>query len=303
MGNQNPITSHNSNKKQNSKPKSAVNRQFHQFPNFQSHQTKSPHNIPAKLEEKKRFHDSVEIQNNIQSNKEKNQNFKKDQQTFQSSKSSGHKKINPTSSSPLSSASGLTIEEFLSRYPEVRRLSSRFNEDDSLTETNKDSVNNKFLRNDPQNQKSGQSEPTTLPAFFNKKNTFPVITPKQKKSKSISQFEINSKNKKTLDKHKKEKQERKQREREQRDRENRELERIEREQREREQKEKVKQERLRKEQDQKLNRERKQKERKEREREELERKQRLKLQKEQEIKRQEDEDRRIRDQQTGRKFK
>merc|ERR1711892_1572778 len=119
------------NQKQNSKPKNAVNRQFHQFPNFQSHQTQSPHNIPAKLEEKKRFHDSIEIQNNIQRNKEKNQNFKKDQQTFKSSKSSVNKKINPTSSSPLSSASGLTIEEFLSRYPEVKRLSSRFNEDDS----------------------------------------------------------------------------------------------------------------------------------------------------------------------------
>merc|ERR1711892_413676 len=68
-------------------------------------------------------------------NRNGNNQEKKQKKNFKSQsigdKNSVEETANTEPHSPTSS-SGLTIEEFLTRYPEVKRLSSRFNDDENI---------------------------------------------------------------------------------------------------------------------------------------------------------------------------
>ncbi|XP_023329909.1 putative uncharacterized protein DDB_G0282129, partial [Eurytemora carolleeae] len=97
-----------------------VNQQFSQFPNFQSHQ-----NSDENLSEAPRSSQSQHVNKNgfdVVGLKSSQQEEKKDTNQNDFRVSSRQENSAPAPSS------GLTIEEFLSRYPEVKRLSSRFNE-------------------------------------------------------------------------------------------------------------------------------------------------------------------------------
>merc|ERR1712025_1123021 len=245
---------------------------------------------------------SVEIQSNIQSNKKKHQSLREKQQSknLENPPKPPQFKDVPLSQS---SSSGLTIQEFLSRYPEVKRLSSRFNEEEQVTEKtfleSREPKNNKFHGNTQHTQNINNFAVTTQPTFFNTQKSFPIITPKQKKLKNHNKFSNKNKNKNKFSENTKKdlefrkEQERKLKEKEIRERERREKEAKEREQKQKEQKER---ERLRKQKEEELRQQRLQEEREERERKEFEREQRLKIQREKEFiekqKREEEESRR-----------
>merc|ERR1712123_494155 len=141
-----------------------VTRQFNQFPNFQQHQTKNSEiESPRQSAQNGRAIQKNSQNNNGRSNpgfsnnsnrggnKNRNGNNqeKKQKKNFKSQsigdKNSVEETANTEPHSPTSS-SGLTIEEFLTRYPEVKRLSSRFNDDENTerpTEKPRKHKNNK----------------------------------------------------------------------------------------------------------------------------------------------------------------
>lgn len=213
-----------------------VNSQFSQFPNFQNHQTKnkeveSPRQ--SQRNEQKSFKSpKIEIRheeefpdrnfrkdsnvnkqniapqhsfknqhnnNNINKNKnQRNRNQFNDER--EEERSSGVDSHSPTSSS------GLTIEEFLTRYPEVKRLSSRFGDDVPNTESpfkshkkhNKGhkKKNNKKQKNRPHNNAPNNNAANSVAEVHQQQTSFtafsapettpatkpPRITPRQRQT-------------------------------------------------------------------------------------------------------------------------
>jgi len=114
-----------------------VNQAFNQFPNFQNQGTKDrpaqdvSRPVSASRESPRSSGAGGRPSNSIVSDSKNNNNNFRNQE--EPSRGAG---INQGSSRPdTSPTSGLTIQEFLTRYPEVKRLSSRFNEEgDDLAE-------------------------------------------------------------------------------------------------------------------------------------------------------------------------
>merc|ERR1711892_1373084 len=112
--------------------------------------------------------------------KKGNKNFKSQSNNNEIEETASTEPHSPTSSS------GLTIEEFLTRYPEVKRLSSRFNDDENTerpTEKPRKHKNNKNKKKDKDVQQH-----STFTAFVNTPTpqpftTAPRITPRQRQTK------------------------------------------------------------------------------------------------------------------------
>ena len=136
-----------------------------------------------------RQQEQADIEQNFR--KQHNQNFRTKNQRQNSGReditgSRDHKQGSEDSQSQHSptSSSGLTIEEFLTRYPEVKRLSSRFGDDDPNTESpfkqkKQNKQNKKKNKNNRQQQQQQlapvqQTTPASRPA--------PRITPRQRQT-------------------------------------------------------------------------------------------------------------------------
>ena len=197
-----------------------VNSQFSQFPNFQNHLQSNRGDddtpeIPRRSEQERdkprnSFHvtkfDENERERNFQNQIPKHQNFRNQNQPVrvqpiqnESRRPAANPDNDKSRESPHSptSSSGLTIEEFLSRYPEVKRLSSRFG-DETAPNTEapfKSHKKQKFAHNKGKNKKShnnrhnGNNSPGQQSNFipFNVPDTTPAtapprITPRQRQT-------------------------------------------------------------------------------------------------------------------------
>jgi len=219
-------------KSQNNLPAAqTVTRQFNQFPNFQSHQSKTTEiESPRQSIQKGRPEEHNILNNNGQKklHKSQNNNFRKNQpqptsqdnqgnsrgntaftsnsngrgnkgskggkrnKNFKSQSSINEVEVsdNAESHSPTSS-SGLTIEEFLTRYPEVKRLSSRFNDGEGTEHP----TTQKPRKHKNKNKKKGkdQKQRPSFTAFSNTPTPQPFtkaprITPRQRQTKPPVQF-------------------------------------------------------------------------------------------------------------------
>lgn len=218
-------------KSQNVLPASqTVTRQFNQFPNFQSHQTKtneaesprqsaqkgrpspssgqntnkqnkSQQNSPRTTQHTGQNNQnngrggSLGFSNNQGANRNKsggNSKAKKGNKNFKSQ--SNNNEIEETAftepHSPTSS-SGLTIEEFLTRYPEVKRLSSRFNDDENIERPT--TLKPRKHKNKNKKKEKNEKPRSSFTAFVNTPTPQPFtkaprITPRQRQTKPPQKF-------------------------------------------------------------------------------------------------------------------
>ena len=191
-----------------------VNSQFSQFPNFQNHLQSSRDDV----QESPRQSPRQEPRNNNKFQVPKINNVREDERNFRNQQSNHQQQQNNFSNNNSNrndarnnfnnnndddrnreptSSSGLTIEEFLTRYPEVKRLSSRFGDDVPNTEVpfknnkkqkfNHKKKHNKANKKDSRNNhnnNSPQQQHTSFTAFNVPETTpatsAPRITPRQR---------------------------------------------------------------------------------------------------------------------------
>lgn len=211
-------------------------RQFNQFPNFQSHQTKnSDIESPRQSAQKGR-----PIPDNSQNNNDRNSPNKSQQNNFRNNQHNGQNNNNGRGNSGFSnnsnqggnrnksgnrngnskgkkgnknfksqsnnneieetastephsptSSSGLTIEEFLTRYPEVKRLSSRFNDDENIERPT--TLKPRKHKNKNKKKEKVEKPRSSFTAFVNTPTPQPFtkaprITPRQRQTKPPVEF-------------------------------------------------------------------------------------------------------------------
>lgn len=209
-----------------------VNSQFSQFPNFQNHLQSSSKDFreesprQSQAHEPRAFHtakldNDVPKRNFLNQHNSKSSDRKNNERNFRNQKNDNKRNQNKfnnnrdeeqkkepnrdrnressSSTEPHSptSSSGLTIEEFLTRYPEVKRLSSRFGDDVPNTESpfkshnfkkhNKKNKKNKSHKSRPQSAPESTPQQHTSFTAFSAPETTPAtqpprITPRQRQT-------------------------------------------------------------------------------------------------------------------------